>query len=100
MQSIPRELVSVHWTDTTSYHRWIDIDDVLRDVAPKDVISFGILLAETPNFIVIAPMWAEDDDVNSATCIPMGMIKEVVRRGFVGFSKAPGAMEAEQAEQK
>jgi hypothetical protein len=76
--------VIVYWRDTvTNNHGWRDASD-LGEWADKhaggDMISCGVLVAKTKDYIIVTPLYNPEDDMAGIIVkIPMGCVQKIVR---------------------
>lgn len=67
--------VIVTWLDTTVEHGWVDSPDKLE---PSHCSTMGYVVKETKEFITVAQTKCEDNEGCNLTCIPAGMILEIL----------------------
>jgi len=72
------KVVKVHWIDSTNHTTtWSLLDDI-RDDKPTDIISYGFLIKEEPDYIVIAQNYGNNPpQVSNLLTIPKGCIKQI-----------------------
>lgn len=73
------KLVKVTWTDACSRRtegRWSAVEDV-RELTPFKATSCGWVIADHPDYLIIASHIAGADDAGGDICIPRGMITAI-----------------------
>jgi hypothetical protein len=81
MKRIPKGApVAVYWEDAADHpSEWQDVEDV----EPRDdvlMVSYGVYLGVKKKNILLAATYCErDQTVNSASQVPLGCVKRVVR---------------------
>lgn len=74
-------IVKVEWIDSTASNlSWLMMEDVRKwnDVEPMAIFTYGALVQEDENYIVIAQSYGKDpEQCCSLMSIPKGCIKEI-----------------------
>lgn len=83
--------VKVEWIDScASNHGWLmqaDIDK-WEDVEPISIFTYGVLVQEDENYIVIAQSYGTDpDQCCNLMSIPKGCIKRTTTLEYIGENK-------------
>ena len=75
------KIVKVTWIDSTNSNlEWLMLDDIRnwKDVEPLYIYTYGALVQEDDNYIVIAHSYGKDPEQCSSLCsIPKGCIKDI-----------------------
>jgi len=67
-------LVEVIWLDATTHNAWIDIEDVIEEVAPALTMTVAFLLKEDASAYYMASTY-HDCQANAQITVPKGMVK-------------------------
>ena len=67
--------VLVIWMDTTVQHGWIEDAE---DAKPSRCETLGFIVKETEEFITLGQTRCEEQGVCNLTCIPAGMVVDII----------------------
>ena len=74
------KVVKIEWIDSTASElNWMIIDNLPEDIEPTKIVSYGVVIKETDNYISIAQNYGfNPEQCCSLMTIPNGCIQNVI----------------------